>query len=163
MLAGDLVRKIALPAAVVAFCAVAAPAGAATLCVGEQGGCFTDLQQAVDAARDGDAIRVGPGSYRGGVTIDASVELRGAGAAATRIGGAGPVLTIGAPSAPDPPTVAISGVTITGGVTTSSPGNGHEAFGGGVLIPRSQGEAPGATVTIADSVIEGNLAAPARP
>ena len=148
---------------VVACGAVAAPAGAATLCVSEHRGCFGDLQGAVDAAHDGDAIRIAAGRYRGGVTVDVSVELRGAGARATRIRGGGPVITIGAPFAPDPPTVAISGVTIIGGDTEAGfmPDLERQiAFGGGVLIPPSTDFESGATVIIADSVIAGNRAAP---
>jgi len=44
----------------------AAPARAATLCVASRAGCFTTLQAAVDAAHDGDAITVGPGTFAGG-------------------------------------------------------------------------------------------------
>ncbi|MDA0158835.1 hypothetical protein OM076_01050 [Solirubrobacter ginsenosidimutans] len=142
----------------------AAPASAANLCVAERGGCYRSIQKAVDAARDGDSIRVGPGVHAGGVTIDKNVQLRGAGASATRIRGGGPVLTLGTPFAPDPPTIAISGVTISDGVTSSAILDGvpvtHMAFGGGVLIPSSQDRAPGAAVTITDSVIERNVAAP---
>jgi len=159
-------RRMMLQGAVVlaACTAVAAPASAATVCVGNHGGCYRSLQTAVDAAHDGDTIRLGPGTYQGGVTIDASVQLRGAGAGATRIRGSGPVLTIGAPFAPDPPTVSISGVTISGGVTSSTIVEGERrpqlAWGGGVLIPPSAGGERGATVAIADSAIERNVAAP---
>jgi hypothetical protein len=149
----------------VAVCgAIAAPAGAATLCVGDHGGCLHSLPQAVAAAHDGDTIRLGPGTYQGGVTIDASVTLRGAGAGVTRIRGGGPVLTLGAPFAPDPPTIAISGVTISDGVTTSAIIEGERrparAWGGGVLIPPAESGAAGATVTITDSVVERNVAVP---
>src|SRR3954464_842018 len=170
-------RRMMLQGAVVlaACTAVAAPASAATVCVGNHGGCYRSLQTAVDAAHDGDTIRLGPGTYQGGVTIDASVQLRGAGAGAPRIRGSGPVLTIGAPFAPDPPTVSISGVTISGGVTSSTIVEGERrpplARGGGGLIPALAGgravRTPpwgggerGATVSIADSAIERNVAAP---
>src|SRR5262245_12409404 len=127
----------------VAVCgAAAAPASAATLCVGDHGGCYRSLQKAVDAAHDGDTIRLRPGVHRGGVTIGASVTLRGAGAGVSRISGGGPVLTLGAPFAPDPPTIAIRDVTISDGVTTSTlVDNGrfsHFAWGGGIQIPPSR-------------------------
>jgi hypothetical protein len=154
---------LTLAAALLVSAIAAGPARAATLCVDHRAGCFDALAPAVGAARDGDTIRIGPGAYRGGVTIDASIELRGAGAGRTRIHGGGPVLTIGAPFAPDPPTVSISDVTISGGVTTTTEWDTHAAyfaFGGGVYIPPAEGGEPGATVTIGRSVIAHNLAAP---
>ena len=154
---------LALAATLVLIGTGAGPAHAATLCVDHRPGCFDGLQKAVKAAHDGDTIRIAPGVYRGEVKIDVSVDLRGAGAERTRIRGGGPVLTIGAPFAPDPPTVAISGVTISGGVTTSTELDERIAlfaFGGGVYIPPSGNGALGATVTIDRSVIAHNLAAP---
>src|SRR5438105_7169023 len=71
------------------------PALAATLCVGSASGCFSMIQAALNAAHDGDVIRVGPGTFPGGITIDKSVSLVGAGWATTVISGGGPVLTIG--------------------------------------------------------------------
>ena len=65
------------------------------------------------------------------------------------------------------PTVAIRGVTITGGITGSSPvatlygvPDTVIALGGGIFIPPAESFATGATVTIANSVITGNLASP---
>src|SRR5215467_4936587 len=142
------------------------PAEAATLCVGTGPGCYTTIQAAVNAAHDGDRIAIGPGAYAGGITVDVSVQLVGAGPA-TRISGGGPVVTIG--SATATPTVTIANLTITGGVTTTDPqspkcgpdvpacGPGYPsatALGGGV-------EAfPGTTVTILHSVVTGNRAVP---
>ncbi len=153
---------------VAALVGLAAPsARAAHLCVGNQGGCFSTLQAAVDAASEGDVITIAPGTYAGGVTIDVSVELVGAGARQTVIAGGGPVLTIGAFGAAREPTVSIEGVTITGGVTRSSPESvpftGQEgvfAVGGGVEIPPNADFSGGADVTIANSVITGNRVAP---
>jgi hypothetical protein len=56
-------------------------------------------------------------------------------------------------------------VTITGGVTHSSfaevfVGPGVIALGGGISVPPASGFAPGATLTIANSVISGNTVAP---
>ncbi len=59
----------------------ARPALAASLCVGSKPGCFAALQAAVNAARNGDRITIAPGRYAGGVTIDVSVTLAGAGPA----------------------------------------------------------------------------------
>jgi hypothetical protein len=145
----------------------ARPAVAASLCVGGQPGCFATLQAAVGAARNGDTIAVAPGTYAGGVTIDVSVKITGAGAGSTVLRGGGSVLTIGVFGASTEPTVSISGVTITGGVARSSPvsapftgEDGVIARGGGVEIPPNAAGTGGATVTISNSVITGNLADP---
>ncbi len=123
---------------------------------------------AVAAATGGDTIRIGPGIYIGGVSIDKNVQLIGAGPGATTIeGGGGSVLTIGSYGATTEPTVSISGVTITGGVAQSSPESiplfgipGVWATGGGVDIPPSADFSNGATVTISNSVVTGNRADP---
>lgn len=138
----------------------AAPSASGTdLCVGAVAPCFSTIKEALDAAQNGDTIRVGPGTFAGGITIDKSVNLVGVSAAATRIEGGGPVLTIGVPDAPDAPTVSISGVTITGGFNTSSP-LPFVAHGGGVRIPNGANFSVGATVSISSSVITGNRADP---
>jgi len=148
--------------------AAQAPAtvAAASLCVGGSG-CYSTLGAAVAAAHDGDTITIGPGTFAGGVTIPISVRLVGAGAASTIIKGGGPVLTIGTLFAAQEPTVRISGVTITGGVTRGSALSvnafgipGVYALGGGIEIPQSVDFGLGASVTISDSVITGNRAAP---
>jgi hypothetical protein len=145
------------------------PAGAVphSLCVGTGTSCFPTLQRAVNVAHDGDTIVLGAGSYSGGVTIDVSITLQGAGADATIISGGGPVITIGDYLAASEPTVSITGVTITGGLTRSSPVSsdyvgkaGVMALGGGIFIPPAANFATGATVSIADSTITGNVAAP---
>lgn len=142
---------------------------AANLCVGGRPGCFSTLQAAVSAAHDGDTIAIAPGTYAGGVTIDVSVKIVGAGAGSTVIRGGGSVLTIGVYGASTEPTVSVGGVTITGGVARSSPESipfrgvaGVMARGGGVEIPPNADSTGGATVTISNSVITGNRAAPAR-
>src|SRR5262249_46901437 len=99
----------------------------------------------------------------------------GAGAGRTIISGGGPVITIGKIFAASEPTVSIDGVTITGGVTRSSPESvpctgkaGAWAAGGGIEVPPGtdfSGGAcndfgGGATVTISNSVITGNRVAP---
>jgi hypothetical protein len=147
----------------------APPALAANLCVGSRPGCFSTLHAAVAAAHDGDTVALAPGTYAGGVTIDASIKLVGAGARSTTIRGGGSVLTIGTYGAVTEPTVSISGVTITGGVARSSPESiplvgkdGVLARGGGVEIPPNADFTGGATVTISNSVITGNRAAPTQ-
>jgi hypothetical protein len=150
-----------------AMTAGADSAVATNLCVGADAGCFSTLQAAVDAAHDEDTIHIGPGTFAGGVTIDKSVELVGAGARSTIISGGGPVLTIGTFGAANEPTVTIDGVRITGGVTRSSPVStpltGHEgvfATGGGVEIPPGADFTVGATVTMTNTVVTGNRVAP---
>lgn len=132
---------------------------ATTFCVGAKPGCFATIQAAVDAAQDGDTISIAAGTFAGGVTIDVSVDLIGAGPNKTTIQGGGPVLTIGAELAATEPTVSIKGVTITGGFNDSHPDT-IVSQGGGVSIPQGAGLTTGATVTIADSVITGNTVAP---
>ena len=153
-IAGSLAIVIAI-AAPASGAALRDRGGAASLCVGRQPGCYGSIQAAVDAAPDGAAITVGPGTFAGGITIAKSLTLRGAAAAATVISGGGPVLTIGTAGALTEPTVSLSGVTITDGFNTAP-----LALGGGVSVPPSA-SGLGATVTISDSVVSGNRAAPA--
>jgi len=129
----------------------------ASLCVGAKPGCFASIQAAVDAARDGDTIDIGAGTFQGGVTIAKSVHLVGVSAAATVVSGGGPVVTIGQFEGDNGGLqVALSGLTITGGLN-DTPGF---AAGGGVWIPQGSGDATGATVSIDSSIIRANKAAP---
>jgi len=121
---------------------------AASLCVGSKAPCLSSLQAAVDIAGDGDVIHVGPGTFAGGVVIGKSVDVIGSGASATTISGGGPVLTIGASGAA---TVRLVAITVTGGLNTASP----FAFGGGIAVLH------GANLTLTDSIVTGNHAAPA--
>jgi hypothetical protein len=141
----------------------APPARGAELCVGgPKQECFSAIQAAIDAASDGDVIRVAAGTYEGGITITKSVQLRGAGARATTIEGGGPVITISQLLAVSKPTVLISGVTVTGGLNNSQPSS-FFAAGGGVWIPEAVGGTTGATVTIINSVITRNRVTPETP
>ncbi len=142
------------------------PASGAALCVGSGSGCYATIQAALDAAHDGDTIRVGRGTFAGGITITKSVRIVGAGARATIIKGGGSVVTIGEFGADAEPTVTITGVTITGGYATSSPesvpfvgADGVIALGGGVEIPPNADFSGGADVTITNSLINGNRVA----
>ena len=161
-------RLVLLISGIAALLPLAAgQASAATLDVCHSGCQYSELAPAVAAAHSGDTIRIGPGTYAGGVTIELSVNVVGAGAGSTIISGGGPVLTIGTFGASSEPTVSIDGVTITGGVTRSSPEStafvGEEgviALGGGVEIPPNTDFSGGATVTITNSAITGNRVAP---
>lgn len=162
------VALVALVGAVAFSCADAAESAAKpdTLCVGGPH-CYVTIQAAVNGAQNGDTIRIGRGTFAGGVTIDRSVDLVGVAAPATTISGGGPVLTIGSPTAA--PTVTLSNLTITGGDTTTDPqapkcgpqvptcGPGYAgvtALGGGIEAFQ------GTRVTILNSVITGNRAVP---
>jgi len=156
-----------VPAITTLLVAVAGEAGAATLSVCPSGCQFTQIAPAIAAASPGDTITVAAGTYSGGFTIDKSLGLVGAGKGSTIISGGGPVVTIGTFGAASEPTVSITGVTITGGVTHSSPvsapNTGQEgviAAGGGIEIPPNADFSGGATVTIADSAVTGNRVAP---
>jgi hypothetical protein len=145
------------------------PASGSVMCVGAGAGCYPTIQGALDAAHDGDTIRVGPGTFAGGITIIKSVRLLGNGAASTIIKGGGSVITIGQYGATVEPTVLISGVTITGGFATSSPESGPFvgeegviALGGGLEIPPNADFSGGADVTITSSLITGNRVAPTK-
>ncbi len=145
----------------------AAGAAAATLTVCPSGCPYTQIAPALAAATSGDTIEIAAGTYKGGLTIGVSVKLAGAGAGATIISGGGTVLTIGSFGAHAEPTVLIDGVTITHGVARSSPESaalagqdGVWALGGGVEIPPKAHFTSGATVTITNSAVTGNSAAP---
>lgn len=146
----------ALALSAVAAVVDAAPASAGSLCVGNGAGCFATIQAAVDSANAGDVIHIGPGTFAGGVTVEKALRLVGAGAGVTLIRGGGPVLTIGQAGASSEPTVTIERVTIADGVNDGSP-----ALGGGIYVPTGSGLGDGATVTLANSVVTGNRAAPA--
>jgi len=145
------------------------PRSAATRCVGGGSGCYPTIQAALDAAHDGDTIRLGRGTFAGGITITKSIRLLGSGPSWSVIRGGGSVITIGEYGAAVEPTVTISGVTITGGNAASSPESGPFvgqdgvlALGGGVEIPPNADFSGGADVTITNSVITGNRVAPAQ-
>ena len=137
------------------------PALGSALCVAhDDPACFPGIQGAIDAASDGDTITIGPGTFGGGITIDKSVELVGAGRHATIIDGGGPVITIGTLFAATEPTVSVARVTVTGGLTESSPYPFPVTEGGGIWIPPGEDFSTGATVTITGSLITGNRVAP---
>jgi hypothetical protein len=139
-------------------------AAAAELCVGgPKSGCHATIQAAVDAAQDGDTIRLSAGAFAGAITIAKSIDLVGAGAGATTIAGGGPVLTIGEHLAASPPTVSISSLTVTGGVSRVGFASGDDfaGVGGGIYVPPSAGFSTGATVRIDGVVVTKNRSEPA--
>jgi hypothetical protein len=161
VLAGSLALALALAAGV----------GSATEAKSLVVGPGESIQKAINSAHSGDVIRIGPGTYAGGVTIDKSVNVIGSGAGKTIIKGGGPVLTIGKAFARSEPKVTISKVKITGGRTTSSPISNFYvgkkdviALGGGIAIPPGKffrdHITPGATVRVTDSVITNNRVGP---
>jgi hypothetical protein len=169
------IKQLLVVALAAATAGVGSARAASTLTVCASGCAFSQIAPAVAAAKDGDTISIAPGTYAGGFTIDVSVKLAGAGASKTIISGGGPVITIGRIFAASEPTVSIDGVTITGGVTRSSPESvpctgkeGVRAAGGGIEVPPGTDFSAGAcndfgggaTVTITNSVITGNRVAP---
>jgi hypothetical protein len=143
------------------------PASATAFTVCSEGCTYSQIGPAVAAAGGGDVVSIGPGRYAGGFTIDHSLSLVGAGARETTISGGGPVITVGKFGAKTEPTVALRDLTITGGVTASSPVSiayyskpGVIALGGGIFVPPAANFGTGATLTVTNSVIAGNIAAP---
>jgi hypothetical protein len=147
--------------------AEATSASATTLNVCQRGCTYTQVAPALAAAHNGDSVVIGPGTYAGGIAIEESVNLVGSGPGRTVISGGGPVLTIG--SATSTPTVTLSNLTITGGMSsgdverpkcgpdipTCGPGyTTATALGGGIE------SFPGTTVSIVHSLITGNQAVP---
>jgi hypothetical protein len=124
------------------------------------------VQAAVDAAHDGDTVRIPAGRFAGGVVVTKSINLVGAGPSATALVGGEHVLTIGTWMAPTEPNVRISGLTLRGGRAHSSPESpdftglpGAIAGGAGLEIPASDSFL-GGTVTVTDSVITDNVSSP---
>ena len=125
-----------------ALAGTASARAAATVTVCPSGCAFSQIAPALAAAKNGDTISIGAGTYDGGLTVDKSVKLVGVGSGRTTISGGGPVLTIGTFGAANEPTVTIDGVTITGGVTRSSPMStpftGHEGVFARAAASRSR-------------------------
>ncbi|OFE18764.1 hypothetical protein BA895_00790 [Humibacillus sp. DSM 29435] len=150
-------RRAAFVASFGAILAAASPAAASAdthvICVGSTPGCVATLDAALVSAHDGDTLRLGPGSYAGGVTVSKSVHLVGAGEGRTVIRGGGPVITIaGTTPALD---VSLSQLTVAGGVAT---GNGFDSRGGGIDIEPTTDGGVGASVTLTDVTVRNNRA-----
>jgi parallel beta-helix repeat protein len=80
-----------VPIAGAVLLVLSVPAAAKTLCVRPSGagGCFKTISAAVAAASQNDTIKVGPGTYKEGVTIGIPLSLIGAGAEASTIDATG--------------------------------------------------------------------------
>jgi len=93
---------------------------AATLCVNTTGtgGCYTKIQDAIDAASQGDVITVAAGTYNEHITMTNGVSIHGQGWPSTIIDGgySMPRATVYIPPGVSASTV-LSGVQITGGGT----------------------------------------------
>jgi len=98
--------------ALILFATMAIPASAADLTVGAQGRLST-IQQAVDAAKPGDTVRVAPGTYTENVVVNKQLTI-------TAISGR-PTVQAADPSKDvfllSSPGVRIDGLTITGGAS----------------------------------------------
>ena len=130
-------------------------------------GCtFSELAPALEAARNGDTVSLADGTYMGGVIIDASITLRGAGVSRTSVEGGGPVVQVGLFGAATSPVVTIEDLTLTGGVarTTQEADEaglpGAEALGGGLMHPAGENQGLGAVVTLRNVAITHNRVAP---
>lgn len=135
-------KKLLTLAIVLSALLVAMPvAQADTLCVntGGTGGCYSSIQDAIDAANAGDTINVAAGTYNESLLIDKGLTLTGAGAATTFVTG-GIVLGAGTYTG-----VTIDGFTLTG----DSPAESHDAViamsGSGVVTD----------ITIRNCVLDG--------
>ena len=78
------------------------PVGAADLNVPGE---YATIQEAIDAASDGDVVLIAPGTYDGALnTLDKAITVRGTGGAAvtrlTTSSGSDPVMTVGVASGP---------------------------------------------------------------
>jgi hypothetical protein len=146
--------------AVAGFCLSSSFASATERCVSGKPGCYLTLSAALAAARDGDTIVLGRGTFAGGVNITKSIQLVGAGRRATTISGGGPVVTVGTFLKAKQPTVSISDLTITGGVTTDSPFGPADARGGGIFMPPAKNFKLGATLSLQRVIVTGNRTEP---
>lgn len=118
---------LALAAIASMLVGVGEASAASPLTVCSSGCQFTTIADALAAARDGDKIFVGPGSYSGGFVISKSVSLRGAGAAATTITGSMPQVRGDNIVIADGVSANIDGVTV--GPITDIIGTDIENFG----------------------------------
>jgi hypothetical protein len=144
--------------------------GPKTLCVGGRG-CFPTIQLAVDAAQGGDTVKIGPGTFAGGVTIAKSITVVGAGAAQTTIRGGGPVVTIGDLHDVKRVVATLRALTITGGLNRGNVNWTPDGptylqppwgpLGGGVLVDGADVTKAETVATIVDCVITRNRVLPA--
>src|SRR4051794_12708394 len=106
------------------------------------------IRRAIDAAADGDTVAIPAGHYtldpaNGVILISRNITVQGTGNPVIEGGGGSGVLAIGSGFFPDLsfPTVAIDGVTVTGG-------DDHFNGGGGIVVY--------GTLTLTNSTVSGN-------
>ena len=132
-----------------------------TLCVtpGGTGGCYATLQAAVDAATDGDTIRVAQGTYAETVVLTKSLTLEGGWSTDfTTRDWAAHVTTIDAQR--NGSVIQIHGTvspTIEGFVITGGDGSAYLGWGGGIEVYGAAVDG-GGTVIIRHNVITDNVA-----
>ena len=152
------------PAALFALVCAPGLARAATLIVDDSGGQdYTRIQSAVDAASNGDTIRVYAGTYSETVSIDGlSLTLTGAGSGSVEVtaGGSGAALAIDGVG-----TVVVSGLTLTAGERGLTVRQSTVSFDDVVIEANSTagngggvGIFEGAEVTMTDCVVASNEA-----
>ncbi len=130
-----------------AACVMATAADAAILKVPQQ---YGTIQAAVNAAQEGDTVRVAPGSFTEHVRIEGkAITLAGAGAAQTSIdgGGTGRVVTV---SGTGTGLVTIAGFTLRNGVIRWDALDVGPGQGGAIYAESSN-------IAIRNNVITGNL------
>jgi hypothetical protein len=144
---------------------VSADSGPPPACVsGHVDRCYATLGEAVKRTVNGDVVKLTEGTYDGPVTVTKSIRVVGVGEGRTVIDGGGPVLTIKATTTYRP-VVELIDLTVTGGVNTGTALNGkvtgYDAFGGGILVPHSNGNrGAGATLTLRRVTVTGNETRP---
>ncbi len=132
-----VVRTLLAAAGLVAVCLGSNPGSAATIAVepGPDG-----LSRAIAAADPGDVLQLAAGVYRGPVLIDRSLTVIGDPGAVIDGGGAGSVITVGAPD------VRVRGLTVI------NSGASLEHEDSGVFVAKA-----GDRAVIEDNRLEGNL------
>jgi hypothetical protein len=94
---------------------------------------FATIAGALECARSGDTVHVGPGSFAGGISISADITLTGAGANTTTIVNPA-AISVPEVTVADQPSVTISNLTIDGAVSSGTPTNEGILAGGGILV-----------------------------
>ena len=107
LLASASVVTMALAACTGADAEPASRSTGSTIEVCASGCAFSELAPALEAAKNGDTVSLADGTYMGGVIIEASITLRGAGVSRTSIEGGGPVVQVGLFGAATSPVVTI--------------------------------------------------------
>ncbi len=142
---GVVFGVLALVLLVPLFPPFAAPVLAKTITVCPRGCNFATIAAALNAAKDGDRIQIGPGNYAGGLIITKNVDLAGAGRGLTTITGTSRASVIRIRRGAD---VSLEEVTITGGGGSFF---GDNRFGGGGIL--NEGELALFGVVVRDNAV----------